>query len=98
MNEYFIWISLSVTLLIACLNKGCPLSSIKGLGVDLATEYRKQVELAHLQKIFLDNHQHLYTICPPITREQVENTVPWKESVITYLAFAIPSNQLSTLG
>ena len=40
--------------------------------VDLATEYRKQVELAHLQKIFLDNHQHLYTICPPITREQVE--------------------------
>lgn len=39
--------------------------------IDLATESRKQVELAHLQKAFLDKHLHLYTICPPITWEQI---------------------------
>lgn len=40
--------------------------------LDIAKESRKQVELAHMQKRFLDKYMHLYTICPPITREQVE--------------------------
>lgn len=41
--------------------------------IDLATESRKQVELAHLQKAFLDKHLHLHEIKPPITWEQIES-------------------------
>lgn len=40
--------------------------------IDLATESRKQVELAHLQKKFIDEYLHLHTIQAPITWEQVE--------------------------
>ena len=40
--------------------------------IDLATESRKQVELAHLQKAFIDKHLHLHEITLPITWEQVK--------------------------
>lgn len=40
--------------------------------IDLATESRKQVELAHLQKAFIDKHLHLHEITSPITWEQVK--------------------------
>lgn len=42
------------------------------LWIDLATESRKQVELALLQKSFLDKHLHLYTVQPPIILGQLE--------------------------
>lgn len=41
--------------------------------IDLATESSKQVELAHLQKVFLDKYLHLHAIQSPITWEQVES-------------------------
>lgn len=40
--------------------------------IDLAVESRKQVELAHLQKSFLDKHLHILPIQSPITWEQVD--------------------------
>lgn len=39
--------------------------------VDLAKESRKQIELAHLQKAFIDKHLHLRQVQDPITWEQV---------------------------
>lgn len=40
--------------------------------IDIATELRKQVELSHIQKAFLDKRLHLITIQSPITWEQVD--------------------------
>lgn len=41
--------------------------------IDLATESRKQVELAHLQKNFLDKYLHLHEIKSPITWVQLDS-------------------------
>lgn len=39
---------------------------------DIAIESKKRVELAHLQKEFLDKRLHLQAIVPPITKEQID--------------------------
>ncbi len=45
----------------------------KIIWVDIAKEARKQVELAHLQKLFIDERLHLKTINPPLTFDQVKD-------------------------
>lgn len=45
----------------------------KIIWVDIAKEARKQVELAHLQRQFLDERLHLKTINPPLTFDQVRD-------------------------
>ncbi|MCQ2254482.1 MAG: polysaccharide pyruvyl transferase family protein [Bacteroidaceae bacterium] len=40
--------------------------------IDLGKEYKKKVELAHLQKVFLDKHLHLHAIQSPLTWEQIK--------------------------
>ena len=54
--------------------------------IDLATESRKQVELAHLQKAFFDKHLHLHQIESPITWEQIES--------FDFDAFVVGSDQV----
>ena len=54
--------------------------------IDLATESRKQVELAHLQKTFLDKHLHLFEIKAPITWEQLDG--------FNFDAFVVGSDQV----
>lgn len=54
--------------------------------VDLATESRKQIELAHLQKAFLDKYLHLFEIEEPITWEQIEG--------FNFDAFVVGSDQV----
>lgn len=54
--------------------------------IDLGKELRKQVELAHLQKTFLDKHLHLHIIQSPITWEQV--------NYMGYDAFVVGSDQV----
>lgn len=54
--------------------------------VDLATESRKQIELAHLQKTFLDKYLHLFEIEEPITWEQIED--------FNFDAFVVGSDQV----
>lgn len=53
------------------------LQKVKGdpsiIWVDLDKESRKQVELAILQKSFLDKHLHLHTIYSPIDWKQIED-------------------------
>lgn len=54
--------------------------------VDIAKEARKQVELAHLQKKFLDHYLHLQTIEPPIAKDQVAE--------MKFDAFVVGSDQV----
>ena len=54
--------------------------------IDLATESRKQVELAHLQKTFLDKYLHLFEIKAPITWEQLDG--------FNFDAFVVGSDQV----
>ena len=54
--------------------------------IDLATESRKQVELAHLQKTFLDKYLHLFEIKDPITWEQLDG--------FNFDAFVVGSDQV----
>lgn len=54
--------------------------------VDLAKESRKQIELAHLQKAFLDQYLHLFEIEEPITWEQIED--------FKFNAFVVGSDQV----
>lgn len=54
--------------------------------IDLATESRKQVELAHLQKAFLDKHLHLHEIKAPLTWNQLEG--------LNFDAFVVGSDQV----
>lgn len=54
--------------------------------VDLATESRKQIELAHLQKKFIDKYLHLRQVQDPITWKQVEGD--------NFDAFVVGSDQV----
>lgn len=54
--------------------------------VDLAKESRKQIELAHLQKAFIDKYLHLRQIQDPITWDQVEGD--------NFDAFVVGSDQV----
>lgn len=54
--------------------------------VDLAKESRKQIELAHLQKKFIDKYLHLRAIQAPITWDQVDAE--------NYDAFVVGSDQV----
>ena len=54
--------------------------------IDITKEARKQVELAHLQKQFLDSYLHLQTIDPPITKDQI--------SKMKFDAFVVGSDQV----
>lgn len=54
--------------------------------VDIVKEAQKQVELAHLQKKFLDHYLHLQIIDPPITKNQVAE--------MKFDAFVVGSDQV----
>lgn len=54
--------------------------------IDLGTELKKQVELAYLQRAFIDKHLHLHTMNPPLTWEQVKD--------MNFNAFVVGSDQV----